>query len=286
MRFSLLRASGVVGVAAAAVLVTAVTPAGATTAGTDQGSAYGASARVSVLSGVLGPTGITVNAGQLAVTDTEGPTSESVVDAALDGLVTAKAIHSSSNYDKAAGTEASSAALLQVKLPVLATVAGHTPSASAISSQCKATADGITGTSDLADLDLGTLGHVSVATPNLKLGVPGVLQVIANEQVKNPDGSLTVNALDITLLGGQVTGSLGNGHIVLASSTCGAVQAAPASPSPTHTPKPTPTAPSTPAPRTKPTTPAAPRSGHGQVSIVPVGAPETGDGTLATVITY
>ncbi|HEX3790625.1 MAG TPA: choice-of-anchor P family protein [Pseudonocardiaceae bacterium] len=259
MRNTVLRTGGVIGVAAAAVLLASVTPAAATTAGPGEGSAYGADASVSLLSGVLGQDALSVRTGELGASNTAGPNSASAVDATLKGLVSAKAITSSANHDTASGDVTAKAELVQVALPVLAALAGRTPTASVISSQCHATAAGITGSSDLADLDLGRIGDVAAATPNLTVGIPGVLQVTADEQIHNADGSLTVNALDIKLLGGQLTGALGTGDIVLASSTCGPATAVA-------------------------TTPPAP--GAPEVSVVPAGAPETGDGSLATVIVH
>ncbi len=285
MRYRLSQAGGVVGVAAAtAFLLVAVAPADAAVSGA--GSAYGANATVSLLSGVLGPTGLTVDTGRVAAADAAGPTSASAVDASLKGLVSAKVITSSVSRDDAHNTLTAGAKLVQVALPVLATLAGRAPGASVITSTCHATTSGITAASDLADLDLGRLGHVSAATPNLKLGVPGVVQVIANEQIHNADGSVTVNALDITLLGGTLTGAVGSGHIVLASSTCAPVHAVgdAGGSGPTTTRTPTPTR--TPAPTPTSTRSGAPGASTGQVSIVPVGAPETGDGTLATVIVH
>ena len=280
MRFRVLQASGVVGAAATtALLLVAVAPAGAAQPAPSMGSAYGASAAVALLPGVLGATGLSVDTGKVAATNTAGPTSASVVDASLKGLVSAKVITSSAVTDK--GADTSSAKLVQVALPVLGTLAHRTPVASVITSQCHASPGGITGGSDLADLDLGVIGRVSVATPNLKLGIPGVLQVIANEQIHNADGSLTVNALDITLLGGTLTGAVGSGHIVLASSTCAAVLGG-GGPGATTTRTTSPT--KSPAPTSRSTSPHEPGQSTGQVSIVPVGAPETGDGTLAAVI--
>jgi hypothetical protein len=241
--------------AAAAALAVAV-PATATEPGA--GSAYGADAHVSLLPNVLGPGGLTVNTGALAASDTAGPTTATTIDAKLQGLVSTKVITSSAKHDATDGTVTATASLVDVALPVLAALAGRTPTASVLSSQCHATADGITGSSDLAELNLGKIGSVSAATPNLTVGIPGVLQVIANEQIHHSDGSLTVNALDIKLLGKGLAGALGSGDIVLASATCG--------PATTVTSA------------TAPTTP--------EVSVVPAGAPETGDGSLATVIVH
>lgn len=255
MRIDVLRQCAVVGAVATAGLLAAVTPAGAVPAG--DASAYGAQVDVSLLAGVLGTNGLDVDSGRLAASDSSGPTSASEVDAGLRGLVSAQAVTSASAHDPNSGEVTAQAKLVHVTLPVLAAVAGATPTASVITSECHATSAGSTAGSDLADLNLGRIGDVSAATPNLTVGIPGVLRVVANEQVRHADGSLTVNALHITLLGGGVTGAVGRGDIVLASSTCG--------PATTVTP-------ATPAP-TKP-----------EVSVVPAGAPETGDGSLATVI--
>lgn len=277
MLVRMLRAGGAVGVAAVAVLVLATAPADAIT-DPGVGSAYGASATVSLLSGVLGPDGITVDTGQLAATTTAGPTSASAVDATLKGLISAQVITSTATHDTT-GEVTASAKLVRVSLPVLAPLAGTTPVASVISSRCHTTDTGITGSSTLAGLDLGKIGKVEVSTPNLKIGIPGVLEVITNEQIHHADGSLTVNALDITLLGGNLTGAVGSGHIVLASSTCAPPAAQTGGAGPTTIPA---TTTSTPGPVSD----TAPAPGSGQVSIVPAGAPETGDGTLATVIVH
>lgn len=266
MRKDLWRGSAIVGLAVAAAFVVTV-PANATEPGS--GSAYGADADVHLLPNVLGPGGLTVSTGKLAASSTSGPTSASVVDAALRGLVTAKVITSSSHHNADDGSVAENAAIVDATLPVLAPLAGSTPRASVISSQCHATSGGITGSSDLADLNLGRIGHISASTPNLTIGVPGVLKIVADEQIHHSDGSLTVNALHITLLGRGPLNALGSGDIVLASSTCGPAATV-------STPPSTPSSPGNPT--TAPTKP--------EVSVVPAGAPETGDGSLATLIVH
>ncbi|GAA3577909.1 choice-of-anchor P family protein [Amycolatopsis ultiminotia] len=266
MRSALLRGRTVaVAVPALALLATVAPSAVADEA--PAGSAYGASASVSLLPGVLGDKGISVETGKLARSSTAGPESAQVVDVPLKGLITAKAISSSAKED---GPVTAKAAIVDAALPVLAPLAGSTPKAGVISSECTSTPEGITASSKLVGLDLGKIGDLPVGTsPNQKIGVPGVLQVIVNEQIKHSDGSLTVNALHVKLLGGKKTGALGSGDIVLASATCAKVAG---------TTTPPPTSPS------RPTSPAQPPAeGPGQVSVVPAGAPETGDGSLATV---
>lgn len=295
MQVRLAQAGALIGAGFAAAMM--ATPAGAATVAPGTGSAYAAEANVSLLPGVLGSRALAVQTGPLAASRTQGPNSASTVDATLKALVSAKVLTSSSHHNSD-GTVVSKAAATQVALPVLRGVAGATPTASVITAQCTSTANGITGNSDLADLDLGRIGHISAATPNLKLGIPGVVQVIANEQIHNADGSLTVNALDIKLLGGKLAHSLGSGRIVVASATCAAATTTSPTTPPTTPPSNSPTASPTAAPPTSapapsasapapsatplPTTSATPAPP--QVTVVPVGAPETGDGSLATVV--
>jgi len=77
MRLGLSYVSCVLGVAATAMLLIAGTPADAAVAGAAN-SAYGASATVSLLPGVLGTAGITVDTGHLAATNAAGPSSHIV----------------------------------------------------------------------------------------------------------------------------------------------------------------------------------------------------------------
>ena len=147
------------------------------------------------------------------------------------------------------------ASVAEVTLPLLAAAAGRVPSIRLISARC-ASADGhVTGSSDLAGVNLGRLGTLPAATsPNRKLGIPGVAEVTVDEQTRRYDGTLEVTALHVKLLGGQATGALGSGDVKLASVSCGP---------------------------SKERAPEAPPKGPGQVVVVPAGAPQTGDGSLA-----
>ncbi|MDQ7802986.1 choice-of-anchor P family protein [Amycolatopsis sp. A133] len=247
MRTTLLRAGSLAG-ATAAVLAASGGVAVADDAVTT--SAYGASATVSLLPGALaGGTGTTVDTGRLAASRSGGPASASAADVPLEGLVTAKAI--SSSVVTGAGSEAAKASVTEATLPLLAPAAGRVPSLRLISARCAAADGHVTGSSDLAGVALGRLGTLPAATaPNQRLGIPGVVEVIVNEQLQRYDGSLEVTALHIKLLGGGTTGALGRGDVKLASATCGP---------------------------SRERAPEAPR----QVTIVPAGAPQTGDGSLA-----
>ncbi|WP_329048440.1 choice-of-anchor P family protein [Amycolatopsis sp. NBC_01488] len=251
MRTTLLRAGSLAGVTVA-VLAGAPGPATADDAVT--GSAFGASASVTLLPGVLtGGKGSTVDTGQLARSSSAGPAEASVADVPLEGLVTAKAI--SSSVVDGAGSVTARASVAEVTLPLLAAAAGRVPSIRLISARC-ASADGhVTGSSDLAGVNLGRLGTLPAATsPNRKLGIPGVAEVTVDEQTRRYDGTLEVTALHVKLLGGQATGALGSGDVKLASVSCGP---------------------------SKERAPEAPPKGPGQVVVVPAGAPQTGDGSLA-----
>ncbi|SFW79377.1 choice-of-anchor P family protein [Amycolatopsis australiensis] len=253
MRTTLLRAGSLAGVTVAVLAGTAGVAA-ADDAVT--GSAYGASADVSLLPGVLtGGRGITVGTGRLAESGSGGPSSASVADVPLRGVVTAKAIGSS--VVGGPGSVAAKASVVEATLPLLAPAAGRVPSIRLVSARCASAGGDVTGSSDLAGVNLGRLGTLPAATsPNQKLGIPGVAEVTVNEQLQRYDGTLEVTALHIKLLGGTATGALGTGDVKLASVACG--------------------------PSKEPAPEAPPRpGGPGQVVVVPAGAPQTGDGSLA-----
>ena len=78
--------------------------------------------------------------------------------------------------------------------------------------------NGTTGKTTIADLRaLGVPVTIPVTEPNAKVEIPGVVSITANEQVKNADGTFTVNALHVNLLG-QI-------DLTVASATCGEVTA-------------------------------------------------------------
>jgi hypothetical protein len=70
-----------------------------------------------------------------------------------------------------------------------------------------------------------TLGSVATnPAPNTTINVNvlgiQIAQLVFNEQINNPDGSLTGNALHIVLIGG-VLGSIGSGDVIVSQATCG-----------------------------------------------------------------
>ncbi len=151
-----------------------------------------------------------INAGPFAASNfPDGPSTNTTVSASVPTLLTTGVINTAAG----ASTASASVANLAVTLTPLAAL-----TATAVSSQCSYVGTTLSGSSSIAG---GTVkvGGVTVATlatnpaPNTTVvGLTGVATVVLNRQVTNADGSLTVDAIYITLLNGQT--------IVVASSTC------------------------------------------------------------------
>jgi hypothetical protein len=92
--------------------------------------------------------------------------------------------------------------------------------ATVVKSQCTVGPNSSSGSTTLAGATLGTIALALNPAPNTTiLNIPGVVKVILNEQI--PSGgpgnySLTVNAIHVIL-----GPTLGNGDIIISSSTCG-----------------------------------------------------------------
>ncbi|NBH10392.1 choice-of-anchor P family protein [Amycolatopsis sp. SID8362] len=268
MRFSALRSTGVVGLAAAGLFAAAVPAQAAQAAGS--GSAYGAS-----ITATVGP--VSVTTGQLAPTNTSNPgnASTGLVNVPTD-LLTVGAITSISEIDTSNNvTEIGTVFRADSQLLRL-----H---ADLLRARCNAYAadvtatnpGGLTGLSEITNLTIGSTTITPTGDVSQTQTIDGVGTIILNEQTTNSDGSLTVNALHIKIDPNiDPTGSA-SGDIILGSATCGTYLA------PAATPTPTPTT-------TPPTTPpggdsGTSGSGSGTGSVVPEGAPETGDGSEAAV---
>src|SRR3989454_7141482 len=69
-----------------------------------------------------------------------------------------------------------------------------------------ATCSGVSGSSELVELRLGGQPVVVSGSPNQVIGVPGVLQLVINEQIDSSHdrtAAITVNALHLTLVTGD-----------------------------------------------------------------------------------
>jgi hypothetical protein len=216
MRLRIVRRGGVLALAAVAALLAGVAPA---SAAPGDGSAYGVKVNVTLLGASA------VNVGPLAAASTSGPTSDSLASATVPGVLTAGVINTSAKKDPNTGAVTSTASTADVGVPLLAALGAV--KAKVIAAKCVATQSGETGSATLTDATLGSLGALAVdPAPNtvisIKLPIIGnVATLILNEQIHNKDGSLTVNALHLHLLGGVGVGSLGSGDVIISSATCG-----------------------------------------------------------------
>ncbi|HEX3648973.1 MAG TPA: choice-of-anchor P family protein [Pseudonocardiaceae bacterium] len=216
MRLRIVRRGGVLALAAVAALLAGTAPA---SAAPGDGSAFGLKAKVTLVGHSV------VNAGPLAAASTSGPTSDTLASATVPGIVTAGVINTSATKDPSTGEVTASASTANVGLPLLAALGKV--SVKLIAATCTATQSGETGSATLTDASLGSLGKLDThpaknTTIAIRLPVVGnVATLILNEQIKNKDGSLTVNAVHLHLLGGVGVGAIGSGDVIISSATCG-----------------------------------------------------------------
>lgn len=214
MRMRTVRRGALVGLVAAACLVAGGLPA---SAAPGDGSAYGLVATLTLL-------GAPINMGPFAAANTNGPTQNSLVSVNVPSVASTGAINTSAVRDDSTGAVNSSASTANLSIGVLP---GPPVSATLVEATCSATQAGNSGTTTLAGVQLGNLGTVGAnPAPNTVINVPGppglggtIASITFNEQIPNPDGSLTVNAVHVRLL--QVPGSPAAGDLVISSATCG-----------------------------------------------------------------
>lgn len=204
------RRMGLVGLTATAALIAGAAPA---SAAPGDGSAY--ALNVAVTLPVVGA----INVGPLAASNTDGPTSATLVGADVPGVLSTGVLSSEAIRDDATGVVHAEASVADVNIGLasLGTIG-------AVQSFCDATQEGNTGGTTLADVDLAgiTVGanpapNTSITIPNPVPLAPPLGQIIFNEQVNNADGSLTVNAVRISL--NLLT--VATGDIIIAQSRCG-----------------------------------------------------------------
>ncbi len=148
-----------------------------------------------------------------------GPASNTVAAANVAGLIGTGVINTTATAGGA------SASVANVNATLLTNVVGNTTlTASAVSSSCTVNPNtgAVTGTSSITNgaVNLPLLPPITLAAaaaPNTTVSVPGVATITLNRQTTAPDGTLTVDAIYVALLGGR----LGQ-NITIASSTCGA----------------------------------------------------------------
>ncbi len=137
---------------------------------------------------------------------------------------TVGALTTAVTQDTTAGTESANASTATLAIGTLP-VGGSILSAGAITATCSAT-DGssptVTGTSTFASISaVGATIPVNPG-PNTSVTIPLLGTLVLNQQITNPDGSLTVNAFHLTLLPALA----GGGDLIVGSATCGPAPAA------------------------------------------------------------
>jgi hypothetical protein len=202
MRMRFARRGGAIGVAVAASLMLGALPA---SAAPGDGSAYGVDVSVTLLGAAA------VNVGPLAPSNTGGPTEASVASVNAAGLVTTGLVTSQAVLDEETGTVHAQADIANVGVN-LGALDG---SIGAVNATCDATQAGTTGSSTLANVNIPGVTVTANPAPNTTINL-ALATITFNEQIQNPDGSLTVNAVHISL-----NALVGTGDVVLASATCG-----------------------------------------------------------------
>ncbi|NUT99406.1 MAG: hypothetical protein HOY78_46105 [Saccharothrix sp.] len=209
------RMTGLAGLVAVAALLAATPPA---SAAPGDASAHGAGLELSLLGGNA------VSAGPFAAADANGPTTGTFAAADVPGVLKTGVLDTSATRDDKTGGVHSRAVTVDLRLDLLASATGVV-TAEVVEARCDATQKGVEGRSKLAGVQLGKLGSLDAEpAPNTVLDVDlvgvDIAKVVFNEQIRNRDGSLTVNAIHVTLIGG-VLGALGSGDLVVSSATCG-----------------------------------------------------------------
>jgi hypothetical protein len=207
--------TGLAGVIAIAALLVGAAPA---SAAPGDASAYGARLNVTLLGHPA------VNAEPFAAANANGPTQNTFAGVDLTGILKTGVINASASRDEKSGGVYSRASTADVRVDLLAKVTGKI-SAELVEAECTATQKGLVGKSKLVGVNLGKLGQVN-ADPaantviDVQLAGIKIAEVIFNEQIRNNDGSLTVNAIHVKLLQGRL-GSIGTGDVIISSATCG-----------------------------------------------------------------
>ncbi|MDI3404997.1 choice-of-anchor P family protein [Streptomyces cavernicola] len=197
------------GVAFAASLV--ATTAGTAHAAAGESSAYGAAATL----------GTVVDIPETAKSAYPGgPPSADLATLALGGMGSVNALSTTATGDSTTGVTQSTARTAQASLNLDAATVG----ADAVTATCDAKPGSdptgsatVTNGAATTPLSIGDVTFPANPAPNTDVTLPGGLgSVVLNEQITNPDGSLTVNAMHIKVASPTHLA----GDVVIASATC------------------------------------------------------------------
>jgi hypothetical protein len=158
-----------------------------------------------------------ISAGPLAQSTFPGTSPNSLATVNVAGLITTGLVNTTADATSASA---------QVANPAVTLSAVASLSAGAVSSSCSfdTNGGGVTGTSSIVGGNFTVLGIPTAlaanAAPNTVVGIPGVATVTLNKQTTAADGTLTVNAIDVALIGSTQT-------LDIATSVCNAASLAP-----------------------------------------------------------
>jgi hypothetical protein len=158
---------------------------------------------------------------EIPVSDVNNPNGQ-VTNISADGILSAGTLTTAVSIDPVTGAETATASAQGLTLNFLAA----SVTAGAINAQCTAVVgQAPTGsTFVLNGVIMGPLGIPTInipanPAPNTTFNLIGIASIVVNEQISNPDGSLTVNGLHVTVLGPS------GGNIIVSSATCGPAEA-------------------------------------------------------------
>ncbi|WP_156755741.1 choice-of-anchor P family protein [Actinokineospora pegani] len=205
MKIRTVRRGGVLGVAVVVALIASALPA---SAAPGDGSAYAADVNVTLLNQPA------VDIGPLAPSNTSGPTTNTLASITVPGVLNAGVVTSAASLNESTGVVHSEATIADLRL-----VLGNLGSIGSLQATCDATQAGNVGTTSLTGVNLLGVSIPGNPAPNTTVSIPPVLSLASltfNEQIANPDGSLTVNAVHLRL-----NALLGVGDVIIGSATCG-----------------------------------------------------------------
>ncbi|RJQ76414.1 hypothetical protein D5S17_18360 [Pseudonocardiaceae bacterium YIM PH 21723] len=206
-------------IAASALLLTAapgMAAAGTTTTTTDPSTYVGAEAyAIKVRASGAGQP---IKVGPIAWSKDTGPDENSALDFGTDGFVRAKGITTLAKWDRKSGGQHAEAATTDTRVGVLGPIFGIRVDST--KAYCSSSTKGITGGANIAGVNLGPVPVPVEFPPNTHVGVPGLGEVIFNEQITEANGSLTVNAIHVKALE-SFPGELAGADVQIASVNCG-----------------------------------------------------------------
>jgi hypothetical protein len=202
MRMRFVRRGAAIGAVVAASLVLGALPA---SAAPGDGSAYAAKVAVTLHGAAA------VNAGPIAPSNSNGPTTARAASVNAAKILTSGAATSSATLDQNTGVVHGQADITDVGIG-LAALTGKIGVAKAT---CDATQGGTTGASHLGNVRLPGVQVAADPARNTTANLPSA-RIVFNEQVRDREGGLTVNAVHIYL-----HEPAGTGDIVLSQARCG-----------------------------------------------------------------